>query len=552
MNTRNPCAAWCGVFLTALVLYAATANRGAQWQDSGYHILRIVTEQPLNPLGLALSHPLHHWLGRFAVSLNLLEPCLAITLVSALAAAIAVANTFGCVVVLTRQWHGALLAASSLAVAHTFWQMATLAETYTLAAALLSGECWLLALYGKSRRPVYLWGALLLNGLGVSNHMLASLTTVVLAAVVLHQAISRAIRLRDVAAGAALWLIGATPYIIMVVNEWCATQDFGGSIRSALFGHGYGPDVLNTKISQRSLLIGVAFVVLCFPNLLLPAAAYGVGIAGRSGVPVLVKLALLAGLIIHAVFALRYPVVDQHTFFLPMYVLLSIFAGIGFAGFLEQVNGSRRVLVTSAAWAMIGLTPCLYAVLPDLARNWGVLEAVERHKPYRDDYVYVFTPWSVAERSAERMSREAVTLASPYGTIVVEDRMAEFAVRYQARNIAPDRLQIVRDPNWHEIGLTAELGRSVVLVPANVDRVPNPPVGCFWSRSGDLFVLKPITRQDSIIKPTSRKGQRDLLEPSWDCGCPLCRHTKGVPQSEELELRGPDNRNADPTYKPTP
>ena len=33
---------WSAVFLAAFAVYAATANRGAQWQDSGYHILRVV------------------------------------------------------------------------------------------------------------------------------------------------------------------------------------------------------------------------------------------------------------------------------------------------------------------------------------------------------------------------------------------------------------------------------------------------------------------------------------------------------------------------------
>src|SRR3990172_5888707 len=160
--TRTVCVAWFALFTASFVLYAATANRGAQWQDSGNHILRVVTHEPVNPLGLALSHPLHHWLGRFAASFDLFEPCFAITLVSAVTASIAAANTFGCVYSLTRQWSAALFAALSIAVAHTFWQMATLTETYTLTVALLSGECWCLILYAETRRPVYLWGVMLL------------------------------------------------------------------------------------------------------------------------------------------------------------------------------------------------------------------------------------------------------------------------------------------------------------------------------------------------------------------------------------------------------
>ncbi len=496
-NGRCVYLGWATCFGLAGLLFGLTANRGAQWQDSGYHILSVVTQEPVNPLGLALSHPLHHWLGRFVVSLDLLEPCFAVTLVSALAAAIAVANTFGCVVWLTRQWPAAILAAASLALAHTFWQMATLTETYALAAALLSAECWCVIAYARTRRPVFLWVAFFLNGLGISNHLLASLTTPVLAVIALHAVHARAMRVRGLAAGAGAWLIGAAPYGVIVLNELVATHDFAGTLSSALFGHAYDRDVLNTTLSARRCLISAAFIVLNFPNLLLPAAAYGLVAGGRFGVPTLVRRGLLAGFVIHAVFVVRYPIVDQHTFFLPMYVLLSIFGGIGFAGFLDCASGVRRTLTLTAAYGLLGLTPCLYAVLPDVARHWKVLASVERHKPYRDDYVYLFTPWSIAERSAERMSREAVALAGADGIVIVEDRMAEFAVRYQALRADYDELQILNKLRAEVAREALDAQRPVILVPANREapRI-QPPVG-IWRRIGDLYLLVGVSQKNA-------------------------------------------------------
>ncbi len=76
---------WLAVFGVFVILFAATANRGPQWQDSGWHIWRVVTHDISHPLGLALAHPLHHWLGRLAVWFNVVEPCFAVTLVSAIA-----------------------------------------------------------------------------------------------------------------------------------------------------------------------------------------------------------------------------------------------------------------------------------------------------------------------------------------------------------------------------------------------------------------------------------------------------------------------------------
>lgn len=508
-NGRCVYLGWATCFVLAGLLFGLTANRGAQWQDSGNNILRVVTREPVNPLGLALSHPLHHWLGRFAVWLDWFEPCLAITLISSLAAAVAVANTFGCVYSLTRMRSGAAFAAMSLALAHTFWQMATLAEMYTLAAALLSGECWCLIVFARTRRPIYLWRALLLNGVGVSNHLLAVLTTPVLAVVVLIAARRKDMRFPGVLLAGAMWLIGSAPYTGMVLEEFVRSGDLTGTLRSALFGHGYSDKVLSTSLSLRHLGVSIGFILLNFPNLFLPAAMFGMAsarntfrpppqgvghpcelAAGRGlGVPALVRRALLAGLLIHAIFVLRYPIVDQHTFFLPMYVLLSIFGGIGFARFLDRASGLRRAVALTAAWGLLGLTPCLYAVLPDVARHWKVLASVERHKPYRDDYVYLFTPWSIVERSADRMSREAVALAGADGIVIVEDRMAEFAVRYQALRADYDELQILNKLPAEVAREALDAHRPVVLVPANTETPrTNPHMGT-WRRIGDLSLL---------------------------------------------------------------
>ena len=73
-----------------------------------------------------------------------------------------------------------------------------------------------------------------------------------------------------------------------------------------------------------------------------------------------------------------------------------------------------------AATATLALTPALYAIVPAVARRFDVLGGVERNKPYRDDYVYVFSPWSVVEDSAEVVADSepaaAVSETDPLGS----------------------------------------------------------------------------------------------------------------------------------------
>ena len=490
---------WLVVFAASLAVYAATANRGPQWQDSGHFILSIYTDQLVNPLGLALSHPLHHWLGRLALALHFAEPSYAITLVSSLGAALAVANVFGCVCYLTSSRAAAAFAAISLGVAHTFWHLATTTEVYTLSAALLAGECWCLAAFLRERRRGFLWAAMLLNGLGLANHLQAVLTTPVLAVVVLAALATRRLRWDAAAVGVLLWITGSLPYTVLVAREIAATGDWASTLRSALMGEAgrYGQNVLNFHPSLRILAVSVGFTVLCFPNLLIPAALAGLARARSVGIEPAIRRALLAGLLIHAAFVCRYSVIDQHTFFLPTYVLLAVFGGIG-AAYVLRWPARQSAPIAAIGVILLASTPVLYALTPSIARHFDVLRDLARHKPYRDDYVYLFSPWGCADRSAQIMSEEALRLAGSGGLILVEDPMAIEAIEFAALRSGLAGLEVRSLPSRRPASLAkrqqvfreaadAAARRAVVLVPANMD---DPlPDGLALRREGDLFVV---------------------------------------------------------------
>ncbi len=482
---------WLAIALGSLALYAATANRGPQWQDSGYHILRVATHQSVNPLGLALSHPLHHWLGRLFVAPGIVEPCLAVTLVSALAAAVAVANVFGCVWTLTRDRGAALLAACSLGLANTFWQMATRAESYTLVTALLAAECWCVALYASTRRQRWLWGAWLCNGLGLANHNLALLTLPVLIVILVHGARAKRIAAIDIGATVGLWLIGSLPYTAMVLVQAIHNGDVGGALSSALFGRSYADEVLNARLSPRLVGLMAGLAAFNFPNLLLPVAMYGVVRARRFALVTLAHRALLAGLLLHLAFAVRYPIKDQFTFFLPTYTLLCIFGGVGFARIRRTWSDRRARVAMAVAIVLLVVTPLTYALAAAAARRLELLGPLARHKPYRDDYVYALIPWSVVERSAEQIARQAVELAGPSGLIVIEDPMAAFAVEYQVLRSSSKTTVVVLTRNSDPGALLSATDRAVTLVPMDRDRPKRPPPLGQWQRKGDLYVLTP-------------------------------------------------------------
>lgn len=481
---------WIVVLTVASVLFILTANRGPQWQDSGQHMWRIISGDLVHRLGLALSHPLHYWLGRAALFPKLGEPAYAVTLVSALCAGVAIANVFGCGYALTRCRFAAMAAAASLALSHTFWQMATRTEVYTLTAALLAGECWLLIRFIECRRPSRLLLAMLLNGLGVANHLLALLTTPVLLVVLLVSLRKRTIGIHHVVLAAVVWLIASLPYTGLVWFQAVKTGSVSATIYSALFGRSFADNVLNVSMTLHGLGLVAAYFVLNFPNWVIPASIMGVVRARRTCVSPWALGTLLAGFVIHFLFAVRYNIVDQFTFFIPTYLFVAMIGSVGLAHLLRRYEGATVRYLKAAIVACLIATPMVYALTPAVAREFDLLEKMSRDKPYRDDYVYAFIPWSIADSSAGQMGRYAVELAGAQGLIIVEDGMAFPAVQYSVWRKGNDRVEATRDVLPEQMRAVARAGGNIVLVPARANDPRTPAPWGYWERTGDLYVLQ--------------------------------------------------------------
>lgn len=467
------------VFAVAVALYGATAAQAIQWQDSGLFVLRAMNAELINPMGLALSHPLQYACSRALILSLPLEPAHAASLASALFGAIAVANVFGIVrTIQTRPSLAApLLAAGGLLVANTFWRLSTIPESYTIAAALLSCEIWCLVRWWQTRRAIWLMLAFASAGLGFSNHNLALLSLPVTGSILLHAAYARQIGWRGFVASLGAWCVGGSLYLGLVAMQGYRSGDWLSTIHSALFGHAFEGAVMGSGLSWKLTAASIAFTLLSFPNLMLPAA--GLGILAKSTTSRAIYWTLGAILAIHLLFVLRYNVVDQYMFLTPAYGLLAIFAGLGF-GRLMHHKLARPALIAAAV--LMVLTPAVYPLARDLARSKRILGTMERHKPYRDDYHYLMIPWGAGHNSADRLSRKAVDLAKPDGLIFVEDSMARFAVEYQAQREGSAIKVRTPDP---ETRLPTD--RPVVWIPARTDRPPNGIVQ-HWAKVGPLYI----------------------------------------------------------------
>lgn len=489
---------WVSAFVVATALYVATANRGAQWQDSGLQQLRIVNGQIENSRGLALTHPLQYYLGRAAIRLPAIEPAFAITLVSALAGAIAVANLTAAIWLLTQRAAAAIIPATALMLSHTFWQHATHTESYALVAALLSAEWLCLAAYARSGRAVFLVLLGLANGLGVANHLLAILVTPIDAVVIGAALRRKKLSARQATTTVALWLAGTLPFTLLVASQALATGELVETLRSALFGK-YSDAVLNISLGPRILMLSAGYVGYNLPGLTVPLAILGVLVAWRHSIfgkwlaPI-----LLAELLLYAAFVFRYAIADQYTFFFPVYMLLTIFAGFGLTRVLTWRRGPLRTTLLAASVLTALWTPIVYLGVCDLMHSRGALQSMVGAKPYRDGYRTFFVPWGIGDDAAARVNIELARLIGVDGLILVADPMIGFGVRYaQAVGRIPSTVEISlidqtstsgSEESWRiRLGEAFEAGRPIVQAPRDRDAPELCAPDAIWTRVGDLY-----------------------------------------------------------------
>jgi hypothetical protein len=501
--------AWLLTFVAAFSVYLATATHDVGWQDAGMQQLRIVTGQLHHERGLALDHPLQYYLGRLFIRIDALEPAFAVTLVSVVGGAVAIANLLTALLVLTRRRWPAIIAAGAAMWSHTFWQHSTHTEVYALVGALLTGEWLCLAFLVRGGKGTLFLPLALLNGLGIATHLIAALALPVDAVLVLWAWRTKRISGRLVALAALFWLVGTAPYSWHVLSAGLHSGDWAATIHSALFGD-FAASVVNSGLSGLNLGTSLGYVCYNFPNLTLFLAVYAFW--ARRDYPRWFMLAAVGELLIFGGFVVRYNVVDQYSFYFPVYLLLAMFAGMGLARVVEVWPKRPRRFVLIAAAVTVAFTPLCYAITSRVLAARGAFAEQVGSKPYRDGYACFFEPWGIGDNYGKRLNAKVAELVGDNGVVLDSDGMIQFGVRYaQAIGQIPSGVKIRRlaisasrevvENNRKFLRSCLEEGRPAVLIPRDRDNPKTCVPEATWTRSGDLYVLKGL---DGAKSPADR------------------------------------------------
>ena len=492
---------WLGVFASFCILYLFTLAPDLVWQDQGDYQYQVAKCNLSRPGDVVRVHPLFivtaHGLGR----LGPWNYAYAANLTSALFTAVTVANIFLLVFALTgRTWPG-ILSALVCGLAHSIWFLGVQAQTYSMANAAWTG-CLLCCLaYLNTNRAGYLYLMGFIAGLGLSAHMMSQVGFVVIMAWLLIRVIRKKLTFVTYGILLACWVIGAALLWYVIVLEYHRSGNLGATLLSAVYGK-WGSAVFN--VGQLSALIKKSFMffLLNFPTPLLLLAGPGLWYSIKSIKPGNFAGLLAVSALAYALFAARYDVPNQNNFFLPFYLLIGIYVGLGFVA-VSQSHPRRWTIITLI---LVLAIPPAYPVFAKTAEAKQVALGTRRHIPYRNVYQYYLIPWQQGQTGPRRLAEEVIAVL-PDDAVLLPDSTVIPAFQYalEIEGKRPDiqlkKIYLSQD----ELRLDLAAGRRVFTF-SNVKRYYPPSIP-----TPDWLSPFEISESEHIFE-ISIPGEKESLE----------------------------------------
>src|SRR5688572_29317879 len=344
-----------GVFALVLVLYLRTlAPTVLYLQDPGL-LDAVMLQMQVSVLGIAhpTGYPTYLMLTHPFTYLPVGDPAYRVNFGSAFYAALAVVAVYAAGFLLSRRVVAAASGALAFGLGTALWSQAVIAEVYTLNALLVSVTVVVLLLWREYRKDRYLLLSAFLVGLCLTNHLTSGL---LLPASLLFVALvdwRRLVDVRLVVGGAGLFLLGLTPYLYLPIRaamdppmDANNPTDFGrfwyvvsgGNLTGSSFS--FGPSELPERMAfyWEQLLDNMPFLVVM--------------VTLTGAVVVLLKdraVGIFLGFLFFGwlFYAVENDIPDVELYFIPTYLVLSLWAATGFGALLAEVEslttGSRRL-----------------------------------------------------------------------------------------------------------------------------------------------------------------------------------------------------------------
>jgi hypothetical protein len=419
-----------GVFALVLVLYLKTLAPTVLYLQDPKLLDAVMLQMQVSVLGIThpTGYPTYLMLTHLFTYLPFGDPAYRVNLGSAVYAALAVVAVYAAGLLLGRRVVAAASGALAFGLGTALWSQAVIAEVYTLNALLVSATIVVLLLWREYRKDRYLLLSAFLVGLCLTNHLTSGL---LLPASLLFVALvdwRRLVDVRLVVRGAGLFLLGLTPYLYLPIRaamdppmEANNPTDFGrfwyvvsgGNLTGSFFS--FGPSELPERMVfyWEHLLDNMPFLVVM-------VALTGAVVMLLKDRAVGIFLGLLFfGWLFHAV---ENNIPDIDLYFIPTYLVLSLWAAAGLGTLLAEVESLISDFPGVAKGSILILLSAMLLVLPLL----GVSETYAK-----DDMSGVYRGRKEIEAVADNAAPNATILhhrSSMWYMVLVERRRRDLTI----------------------------------------------------------------------------------------------------------------------------
>jgi MFS family permease len=405
------------------VLYFFTLAPDIVWQDQGDYQYQAAKSVLNIPGDVVRVHPLYIVVSHIAGKITPLSWAYASNLVSAVCGALTGFFLFLIISALTGGVFAAFIGSGVYCLSHTPWFIGVQAQTYSMSMALTAGGILAAIIYYRSPDRKYLIAMGLAFGLGISTHLMSQIAFAVIMVWLFVRLCRRRQRVGDLVIVSLCWAAGAILLWITMAIEYRRSGDFTATIASAIWGR-WGDAVFNFERFLYLTKQSVKFFILNFPTPLVFFAVWGVIYASKK-IPQPISRLLAVMTVLYALFAVRYDVPNQNHFFLPLYMLVCVYIGLG-CKYLTDRNKPRIIVISTA---MLLLIPAMYPLMAHIAKANDISIGTKRHIPYRDVYTYYLEPWQHDQTGPRRLVEETLATLPP-GSIIYVDSTIMSAFEY--------------------------------------------------------------------------------------------------------------------------
>jgi hypothetical protein len=247
--------------------------------------------------------------------------------------------------------------------------------------------------------------------------MLAAIPFVCYTIFIIKLLVKKEINIRNLGTIVLLWMTGGLPYEFLVVRSMIQTGDIAGTLASAAFGMRWRQAVLSTSMSMEMLKENLCYILFNFPTPNLLLFLIGGYALFRISISRDLRNILLVLIALFFVFAFRYPVPDRYAFFIPFYIMTSVFMGFGTHYLLSRINHKALGFLV----ILFSLLPVgVYSIAPTMAGRMQFNIGTRNDIPYREDNVYFLRPWKTGYRGPERFADEALEMVADNAVIYAD------------------------------------------------------------------------------------------------------------------------------------